>query len=193
MDRDAQIMRDSITSPQRFGEIFTMHHAAIWRYIARLAGPDVADDIAGEVFVDAFTHRESFDPLRGRVRSWLFGIATNKLHSRFRSESRAASAFCRAAQFRDTSIDFSQMVVDADDLGQQVQLVRNAIEYMERNDREVLALAVWEGMPYQEIALTLGVPVGTVRSRLSRARSRLRELVATSGQLQAQLCQDRSL
>lgn len=182
MDRDALAVRASLTLPERFGEIFERHHHAIWGYLARLAGPDVADDLTGEVFVVAFVQRDRFNPSQGQVRSWLYGIATNKLHNRFRSDSRAKRAFHRAAARRVDSGDYSQEVIDAADLADTVRRVRAAMALLDRGDRELIALAVWEQLPYAQIAVVLGVPVGTVRSRLSRARGRLRELMGPCGE-----------
>ena len=89
VDVDAAAVRASVEHPECFSVVFERHHRVVWTYLARLAGPDVADEIAGDVFVTAFERRARFDPARGEVRSWLYGIASNKLRTRFRSDRRA--------------------------------------------------------------------------------------------------------
>ena len=179
---DESLVRYSLDDPARFAVIFNRHHKVIWRYVARLAGRHVADDLAGEVFVTAFAKRASFDPSRGEVNGWLFGIATNVLRSRLRSDLRARHAFWRATRQRMDVPDDTTMVDEALYEAGTMRAVAAAMCRLSRADRELLILYAWEGLTYQQIAAALDVPTGTVRSRLARTRQRLRYLVAQSGE-----------
>ncbi len=180
-DGDSEVIGASVVEPTRFEEIFDVHHAEIWRFLARVGGRDHADELAGEVFVVAFTRRHTFRPDRGTVRSWLFGIAANVSRTKLRSERRRERAYLRVAALRDR-VPEPPDGLDALEAAQRAELLAAAFERLPVRDREILALCVGRGMSYEEVAGALGVPVGTVRSRLSRSRQRLRELVAISGQ-----------
>jgi RNA polymerase sigma factor (sigma-70 family) len=182
VESDALAVRASITEPERFSVIFERHHRVVWTYLARLAGPDVADEIAGDVFTIAFARRHDFDPDRGQVRSWLYGIASNLLRTRFRSERRARLAFARAAT-ATAAAEPTALIDDAAELAATVLRVRTAMSRLDRDQRELLVLYAWEELSYAEIADVLGIPIGTVRSRLARTRRRLRELMNGSGEL----------
>lgn len=177
VETDAAIVRASLGDAVRFGELFDRHHRVIWAYLARLAGIETADELAAEVFLVAFERRSTYDPERGQVRSWLYGIATNLLRTRQRSETRARRAFLRAAGARPLAIDQTEVVIEADDLADRFRQVRAAMADLGSGQRELLILHVWEGLSYDEIATALDLPIGTVRSRLSRARERLRRLL----------------
>ena len=180
----AEVMSASIDHPHRFEAVFDRYHAVVYRYLAHLAGNDQADELAGDVFVTAFTARARFDPRSGSVRAWIFGIAANIARTRARSERRGARAWERAGARRgddDTSID------DAGDrmtYAAELSAVSLALEQLSDLDRQVIVLYAFGELSYPEIATALAVEVGTVRSRLNRARGRLRELLAASGQVQ---------
>lgn len=182
VESDSVVARASLEDPERFSVIFERHHRVVWTYLARVAGPDVADEIAGDVFVTAFARRDRFDPDRGEVRSWLYGIAANLVRTRFRSERRARRAFARAAT-RGVEVDPMRLVDDAAELADTSRRVRMAIARLSSEDRELFVLYAWEQLSYAQIAEALDVPIGTVRSRLSRARGRLRELVVDNGEV----------
>jgi len=184
VDSDVTAMRASVDDPERFAAIFDRNHRVVWTYLARLAGPDIADEVSGEVFLTAFARRAQFDAERGEVRSWLYGIASNMLRTRLRSEGRARRAFVRAAVIVMTEEpDPTNLVDDADQIAGEIEVLRGALEKLRRDDRELLVLFAWEERSYAQIAETLAIPIGTVRSRMSRARGRLRELLHDSGQL----------
>lgn len=166
----------------RFGTLFERYYRDVWGFIARMAGSDAADDVAGEVFTIAFERRGTYDPSRGEVRAWLFGIASNRLRNRFRSDERARRAFERAAWQRDVRPDQFELSDDAVHLQVSTRAVIDAIAHLAAGDRELLVLFAWEGLSYGEIATVLDVPVGTVRSRLSRSRARLQELLVLYGE-----------
>lgn len=182
---DAADIRASVTDPARFEAIFERHHRLVWTYLARLGGRELADDLAGEVFLRAFAGRMTFDPERGAVRSWLYGIATNLWRTHARSTSRGRAALERAWVAQGTPPSSEDGVDAAVDAQRSVPHVLRVLRSLSADDQAIVALYAWEGLSYGEIATALGVPVGTVRSRLGRARQRLRlrELTAPSGEV----------
>ena len=172
---DEQAMRASLRDAAAFGAVFERHHLVIWRFLARSAGREAADELAGEVFLIAFRRRASYDPQRGSVRSWLYGIAANQLRERGRRAARFRRVVLRLAGRRETD----GVASGADESSVLMQragtdVVLRCLEQLGAIDREVLVLFAWERLSYEEIAAALAVPVGTVRSRLARARQRLR-------------------
>ncbi|MGH9184866.1 MAG: RNA polymerase sigma factor [Acidimicrobiales bacterium] len=180
---DAEVVRASVARPQLFEAVFVRHHRRIWAYLARIGGRGSADDLAGEVFLAAFAERDRYDPERGSVVSWLYGIASNLQRTRFRSEARASRAFARAAAERVQAQAAVDEVEDAFMTRDTLDRVLNAMARLSISDREVIVLFVWERLSYEAMAAALGVEVGTVRSRLARARRRLRELAGLNGEL----------
>ena len=182
---DGAILHASCAEPARFEAIFARHHDRIWRYLARLGGPACADELASEVFLVAFARRATYEPARGSVSSWLYGIATNLARTRARREGRAARAVCRLASETGAAVAAAgrTRTEDPTEIGDELARVRAALDLLPAAHREVLVLYAWEELPYQELARVLGVEVGTVRSRLARARAGLRELLAGSGEV----------
>jgi RNA polymerase sigma factor (sigma-70 family) len=166
-DADASLIAQSLARPQLFATIFNRHFDAVHGYLARRAGRDLADDLAAQTFTVAFERRASFRAdLAETARPWLFGIATNLLRNEHRAERRALSTLAELAV--TTPADHQDSVRLAhSELG-------SALASLDPGHRDALLLHAWEGFRYEEIAVALGVPVGTVRSRLARARARLR-------------------
>lgn len=185
MESDGELLRLSRENPAHFEAIFDRYHALMWSYVARVAGRSLADELTADVFVAAFTSRSRYDPARGPVRAWLYGIAANLVRTHLRSEARMRKAFDRAV----SDVVASHVPIDAVDDSivdrQLMEKVANALRGLPANDREVLLLFAWEQLSYEEIASALGVEIGTVRSRLSRARERLRALLG-DGDYQSQ-------
>ena len=163
------MITESLRRPQAFATIFNRHFDAVHGYLARRIGTDLADDLAATTFAIAFERRATFrDHLQ--ARPWLFGIATNLLRSHWRTERRALAAVGELGVRADRAAAGSESEPEFDRLG-----LTELIASLGPDQRDVLLLHAWEGLSYDEIAAALGVPVGTVRSRLSRARARLRE------------------
>jgi RNA polymerase sigma factor (sigma-70 family) len=177
---DEAIIRASVAQPELFETIFRRHHRRIWGYLARSGGRDQADELAGDVFVAAFSRRDRYDG-RGSVVSWLYAIATNMARTRFRKHERGARALARVAgQGTPSGSPFDDAEAALD--GQQaLARVQAAMAALPDRDRELITLVAWEGLTYQEVADVLGMELGTVRSRLSRARHRLRGLAGLAG------------
>ena len=177
---DAEVIACSVKSPESFGELFDRHATTMFRYFVRRVGPDDADSLLGELFRIAFEKRAGFDTERAEARPWLYGIASNLLARHRQGEARRLDATARLV---NTSIAASDLFSEVDarlDASRLWPDVAAAIATLPQGERDTLLLFAWEGMPYDQIASALDVPVGTVRSRLNRARGRLRELVGES-------------
>ncbi|HEY3672660.1 MAG TPA: sigma-70 family RNA polymerase sigma factor [Acidimicrobiia bacterium] len=173
----------STEHPHRFDVVFEQYHRTIYEYLARAVGPDRADEYAGDVFVAAFDARVRYDPELGSVRGWLFGIAANIRRNRARSEGRSRRAWDRVGAERDTDDGGFEVVEESLDYGKELAWVAEFLRQLSEIDRDVLVLYAWGELTYPEIAQALGVEIGTVRSRLARARGRLRELISGSGEV----------
>ncbi|MEY2457195.1 MAG: hypothetical protein QOK06_2289 [Acidimicrobiaceae bacterium] len=180
-ESDAAVISASLDEPVWFGTIFDRHATVLHRYLVRRLGPDEAEAMVGEVFRIAFEKRHTYDVLRPTARPWLYGIATNLLAKHRRSEARRIRAVARLAARRLLPIALDDQVSDAVDAADRWQRVAEAVTALPQVERDALMLHVWEGLPYDEVALALGVPIGTVRSRIHRARGRIRELTDLSG------------
>jgi RNA polymerase sigma-70 factor (ECF subfamily) len=170
---DDAVIADSIGDPSRFGLVFDRHYDQVWRYVCRRAGAAVADELASEVFVRALAARSALGQGEINVRAWLYGIATNLLREHSRSEARRWRAYARAVPPTVTSGDLDDVEgrVDAAARG---PAVARALAGLPAGDREALLLFALTELDYAGIAIATGVPVGTVRSRLHRARRRVR-------------------
>ncbi|MCP9968443.1 RNA polymerase sigma factor [Actinomadura madurae] len=171
---DAEAIVRSRRDPAAFTEIFHRHFAAIHGYAARRLGVDAADDIAAETFLAAFRKRGRFDPARGSVRPWLYGIATRLIGLHRRAEGRRFRALARtpADHFEDGHEDLVTARVTAGGAGAELA---DALAKLPRGDRDVLLLVALADLSYEEVGQALGLKTGTVASRLHRARRRLRE------------------
>ena len=180
-ESDAAVIASSLHVPARFGAIFDRHATVLHRYLVRRLGPDEADGMLGEVFRVAFEKRHTYDLDRPLARPWLYGIATNLVSRHRRSEARRIRAMARLGAQRLTPDDDAERVSAAVDAAERWQKVAAAVTSLPEPERDALVLHTWESLSYDEIADALGIPVGTVRSRLHRARRRLRELVEVGG------------
>jgi RNA polymerase sigma-70 factor (ECF subfamily) len=180
---DAQVIAASRASPLAFATVFDRHYDAVHRYLARRVGPDLADDLAAETFTEAFDVRLRFDTTHPNARPWLLGIATNLLRHHHRSEARRLRAYARLDRL--TSDDANGEIESRLDAERAGPAIAAALGRLSTDERNVLLLFAWADLRYEEIALALRIPIGTVRSRLNRARGRLRELIGESGQYKA--------
>jgi RNA polymerase sigma-70 factor (ECF subfamily) len=180
-DTDAALIAASLREPVRFGAIFDRHATVLHRYLVRRIGPDEAEAMVGDVFRIAFEKRHTYDLERPVARPWLYGIATNLLAKHHRREARRLHAVARLAARSVVSEDLADRVSADVDANSRWQRVADAVTALPRPERDALVLHVWEGLSYEDVALALAIPVGTVRSRINRARGRLRELDAPRG------------
>lgn len=175
-DSDAALIAASLDEPARFSGIFDRHATTLYRYFVRRVGPSEADGLLGELFRVAFERRSTYDTSRPDARPWLYGIATNILAKHRRREARRLRATARLVVERSTPTDLADGVaatIDAADLWPRVS---ETIAELPHGERDALLLFVWEELSYEEIAASLEIPIGTVRSRLNRVRRRLRAL-----------------
>ena len=171
---DAAVIKASWHEPERFAEIFHRYFTEIHRYIARRLGADVADDLAAETFLTAFRKRSRFDASRGAVRPWLYGIATNLIGTHRRAEKRFYGALART-RVEDVTDDHGDRVARQVSAGRHSGELATALAALSAGDRDVLLLVALADLGYGEVAQALGIPEGTVGSRLNRARKKLRE------------------
>ncbi len=181
---DAVVIAASLDDPGRFGALFDRHATVVFRYLVRRVGADDAETLLGEVFRVAFEKRATYDCERPNARPWLYGIATNLLARHRRSEARRIRAAARLLARQRPAEDPSDEIVTALEARELWPHVADAVGHLPEEERDALLLYVWEELSYEEIAAALGVPVGTVRSRLNRARLSLRELPASIGREQ---------
>jgi RNA polymerase sigma factor (sigma-70 family) len=171
---DAAILAASVGDPQAFAVLFERHFAAIHRWLHRRVGAPLAEDLAAETFTRAFDRRATFDGRYADARPWLFGIAANLVHDHRRSELRRLRALARAERWEAGAEDVATGAVARADAAALGPAVAAALAELRDEERDVLLLVAWAGLEYDEVARATGVPVGTVRSRLHRARRRLR-------------------
>jgi RNA polymerase sigma-70 factor (ECF subfamily) len=175
-----------------FGLLFERHARSIYNFcFRRTADWAVAEDLTSIVFLEAWRRRDKELP-PDMVHAWLFGIATNVVRSRWRAQRRHRAALARMPRERPTPEFADESTARLDD-EREMQRVLARVRGLPKRDRDVLALCVWSELSYAEAAVALGVPVGTVRSRLSRVKRRLRELGGSSGHVLGELNDDEGM
>ena len=179
---DAVLIRRSLERPEVFAAVFDRHFDAVYRYLGRRVGGAAADGLAGEAFRIAFERRPSYRLEHPSALPWLYGIATNLVMKEHRSEARQMRALERLHRQRSEGRDLAAGVSERLDAADELARVAAALAGMDARDRDVLTLLAWEGLGYDAIARALDLPIGTVRSRVSRARERLRELTRPGGE-----------
>jgi len=165
-----------------FGVLFERHASRIYNYCFRRTGDwALAEDLTSATFLLAWrSHRRA--PLQAEsALPLLYGVATNVLRNQRRSLRRGNEAFARLPPERAEEADFADAAsTRLDDRALMRQLLR-LVARLPRREQDAIALCDWSGLSYEDAALALGVPIGTVRSRLARGRARLRELASGSG------------
>lgn len=175
--RPTSPLAPALTSDPRtsdFTALFDEHYPAIHAYLRRRVG-DAADDLAAETFVRALETRDRFAPERGNVRAWLFGIAGKLLHHHWRRERRQLRAYARTGVDPLDAPDYAGAADERLDAQRQARAIADALASLSARERDVLTLHAWAELSHAEIAAALGIKEGTVRSRLHRARTRMRE------------------
>jgi RNA polymerase sigma factor (sigma-70 family) len=179
-DDDVLWARSRTGDADAFGLLFERHAKAIYNYCFRRVGDwSAAEDMLSIVFVEAWRRRDKELP-PGKVLPWLYGIATNVVRNRRRARRRFAAALSRVPT-SPADPGFSEIADERLDDERQMRKTLTLVARLPRQEQDVLALCVWSEMSYEDAALALGVPIGTVRSRLSRARRHLRELAPALG------------
>ncbi|MGW2160113.1 RNA polymerase sigma factor [Nonomuraea sp. NPDC001699] len=162
---------------ERFAVLFTRHAPELKRYVMRRLGPEPADDIVAETFAVALQHLASYDGGKGSERAWLYGIATNLVSRHRRREIGLYKALSRTGV--DAVIEpFTDEVDRRVSAGGASRRLAKALAGLSRAHRDTLLLVIWGELTYDEAAAALDVPVGTVRSRVNRARAKLRRVLS---------------
>ncbi|MFJ4865499.1 RNA polymerase sigma factor [Streptomyces sp. NPDC088748] len=174
-------MRTRVRSgdPDAYAELFDSYARTVYNHAFRMTWDWAsAEDVMSAVFLEAWRLRATVDAEGGSLRPWLLGIATNlaRNHCRSNRRYRAAAAAATAAAGAASAPDHADEVAGRLDDRQQIAATLAQLSALRGPEREVLLLCLCEGLEYAEAARVLGIPVGTVRSRLSRARTKLRKL-----------------
>lgn len=173
---DSEVIAASGTDPEQFALLFDRHAPLIHRYIARRVGPEIAEDLVAETFLAAFRNRGRYAGEFADARPWLYGIATNVIGQHRRDEARQLRVKLAAAPDPAEPGHGDRVAADLTARSARGALA-DALASLPAAERDVLVLIAWEQLSYDETARALEIPVGTVRSRLSRARGRVREVL----------------
>jgi RNA polymerase sigma factor (sigma-70 family) len=174
---DGEVIGRSRREPELFAVLFRRHAAGIGRYVTRRLGPQAAEDIVAETFLVAFRRRAAYDVARADARPWLHGIAANLIRRQYRDEERKLRALARSGvdPLAESAAVRAEARLAADEASRSVSA---ALAALSPEQRDVVLLITWAELTYDQVAEALGIPEGTVRSRMSRARSRLRAALA---------------
>jgi RNA polymerase sigma factor (sigma-70 family) len=176
-DADAVLIERSWRDPDCFADVFDRHYGEIHGYAARRLGAGLADDVASETFLIAFDKRLRYDTTQPDAGPWLYGIASNLIARHRRREVRRYRAFARAGATDAVDGHADRVAGRLDARALRARLAAALVEVSDR-DREVLLLVAWAGLSLEEAARALGIPAGTARSRLHRARQKTRAALA---------------
>jgi RNA polymerase sigma-70 factor (ECF subfamily) len=164
--------------PAAFSTLFDEHSRSVYNLAFRLTGNwSIAEEAVSLTFLEAWRLRASVEPDGGSLRPWLLGIAINVNRNMSRAARRHQAALSRLPPPPPVP-DFADDLAGQLDDARQLRRVLAAVDGLRADERDVIALCVWSELDYAAAAKALGVPAGTVRSRLSRARRKLRRLAA---------------
>lgn len=162
-----------------FEALYREQVTRIYGYLSRRVGPSLAEDLTAQTFAEAWAGRHRYDEARGAPVGWLFGIATNLLRHHRRKEETQLRAFARHGTDPVEPLDESG-IVERVMVRDGWRRVASVLADLSEEDRNILTLAGWAQLTYGEIAAALDLPVGTVKSRLSRARAQLARKLASA-------------
>jgi RNA polymerase sigma factor (sigma-70 family) len=175
-ETDAEVIERSLAEPDCFAAVFDRYYDRILGYLGRRIDLSLAEDLASEVFLIAFSKRARYDPQRRDAGPWLYGIATNQLHRHRRDEARFYQSLARSRLdlvSEDGPADRADARLTAQASRRQLAA---ALAELSKGDRDVLTLVAFAGLTQDDVAQVLDIPPGTVKSRLHRARARIRAL-----------------
>ena len=163
---------------EAFAQLFDQYAKAVYNHAYWLTADwSMADDVVSATFLQAWRARARVDAEGGSLRPWLLGIATNIARNLRRGDRRYRAAALAMAGQPPVTPDHADRVDGRLDDARRLPAAITALATLRRADREILTLCLWQGLSYAEAAAALGIRVGTVRSRLSRAREKLRVAV----------------
>lgn len=172
-DDDAALIEESLRVPEAFAELFDRYSGMLYRFVSRRLGPEIAEDLVGETFLIAFQKRKRYDLAYSDARPWLFGIVTKLVSRHHRSEAARYRALERSHQPGHVESGAEEIAAQVTAGSARPALVA-ALAELSAGDRDVLLLIAWGDFSYEEVARALRIPIGTVRSRLNRARRKTR-------------------
>ncbi|MFJ4166717.1 RNA polymerase sigma factor [Microbacterium sp. NPDC089698] len=174
MSTDSEIIQRSLERPEAFAEFFDRHASSVNAFATYRVGRTAAEDVLSETFLTAFRRRADFDLTAESGVPWLLGIATRLIRRHRAVEAKHWRSFTasvgRAELSSSGGVEEALSRVDAE---REVTALASRMAALAPRDRETLLLYAWQGLSYEEVAEALGIPVGTVRSRLNRVRRRL--------------------
>lgn len=165
IETDAELLSRSATEPGAFGEVYERHGVAVRRYLVSRVGSHDGEELAAEVFMRAFRTRDRCRAEHDSALPWLLGIANHVVGDHRRLERRRLAALERLLVEEPESAAQTEAALTAE--------VVSALRRLPATHRDALLLMVWGELSRDEVAAALGVPVGTVNSRIARARKRL--------------------
>ena len=174
MSTDSEILSRSRTTPGAFAELFERHSGSVGSFIRRRIGAEGVEDVLSETFLVAFRRRADFDTSWESARPWLLGIASRVMKKHRADEARQWWAIVSSTNRDDFSHEGGiEVATNRLDASAAVRQLAPRIANLSPRDRETLLLYAWGGLTQEEVALALGIPVGTVGSRLNRIRRKL--------------------
>jgi RNA polymerase sigma factor (sigma-70 family) len=174
---DSEAIAASLADPPVFAVIFERHFGVIHDYLRRRLDRQLADELSSQTFLIAFRRRADFDQRRPESRPWLFGIATNLARNHRQREIRELQVLAGIAPDPLVGIEGVESRIDAERMR---SLLARALAELPAEQADVLLLFAWAELDQSEIADALEIPVGTVKSRLSRARARVQSELGTA-------------
>jgi RNA polymerase sigma factor (sigma-70 family) len=176
---DATAIAASQRDAEQFGLLYDRYASQLYRYAYRRVGPELAEDVVADTFLAAFRRRSAYDLARTDARPWFFGILTGEIARRRRAEEARWRALGRAAD-SDVVEGFADRIAASVTARSARGPLAEALRRLAPGDRDVLLLIAWGDLSYEEVADTLQIRLGTVRSRLHRARRKLRAALGDS-------------
>ena len=167
---DAELLARSVQDASAFAALYERHGQPLRRYVVRRVGSEAGEDLAADVFVRAFRIRERYRPDRESALPWLFGVANHVIEDHRRAERRRLKALQRLAAIAPRLIEHEDRELGA-------ELVHQ-LRRLSSQDRDAFLLTVWGELTYEQTSEALGVPIGTVKSRVARARRTLASAIA---------------
>lgn len=171
-DSEADAILRSRSEPDAFVEVFDRHFGVIHRYLHRRVGRDLADELASETFLHAYRRRSTFEPRSDGVLPWLYGIAANLVRRHRRTEVRRLKAYAKTGVDEAVELDETR-VAERLDAGALGATLAAALASLNTDDRDTVSLVVFAELTYDEVGQALGIPTGTVASRMNRIRARI--------------------
>jgi RNA polymerase sigma factor (sigma-70 family) len=180
---DAEVLAAAVTDPDRFAVLYDRYAQQLYAYARRRLGHEIAQDVIAETFIAAFKARARYQHTRPDAKAWLYSILTKQIALHHRNEVARFRMLARLQPDRLSEGHADRVSESASAQAARAPLI-GALNKLSNRDRDVLLLVAWEDLTYEQVADVLGIPVGTVRSRLNRARRKIRKALADSSGLE---------